>query len=760
MVKNMELSLVIVESPAKAKTISKYLGANFKVIASIGHIIDLPAKSMGVDLESGTFSPHYEPILGKNKVIAEIKKHAQKVDHVYLAPDPDREGEAIAFHLASVVKDACPHETPSIYRVRFHELTKKAINEAFKVPDHLHQHLFDAQQARRILDRVVGYLISPILWKKVQKGLSAGRVQSVAVRLVVDREREIESFKQKEYWTIEAEAQGSFNPYFSVKLAKIDDKKAEIANEEQASIIKNALANQQALVTMVQTKERIRRPGPPFITSRLQQDAARAFRFSSKQTMRIAQSLYEGVEIGEEGAVGLITYMRTDSVKVSPDALKEVREFILHNYGQPFLPNDPNIFKNKKTAQEAHEAIRPTSLLYTKEKLRDYLSADQLKLYSLIFDRFVASQMMPAIYDQTTIEVTKAEYLLRASGSRLKFFGFLKAYKEVADEDDKVALDDMALEQVNLPLLKQGDNVNLTNIIANQHFTEPPPRFSEASLVKELEEKGIGRPSTYAAIMSTIVDKGYTEKQQGRFYPTELGRVVTDLLLENFPDIMNIEFTASMEEKLDAIEDGSADLVNTLGNFYTPFKIAVEKAKENMRNIKRMEEKTDILCERCSAHMVIKWGKAGSFLGCSAYPSCTYTIPFKRENGLIIPLKHTQNINVKCNSCGADMVLKRGKFGEFLGCSRYPDCSFTQPLPTGVLCPKPHCGGDILVKKTKRGKNFYGCANYPNCDFISWQKPVAKHCEHCDSPYLLEKLTKDKTTLFCPTCKAVILENS
>lgn len=752
----MEKSLVVVESPAKAKTIGKYLGRGFEVMASVGHILDLPPRSMGVDLDGGQFTPLYEPILGKSKVIAELKKNAKKVDTVYLAPDPDREGEAIAFHIATVVKEARPKDPPRIVRVRFHELTKKAIAEAFKQPDELNQHLFDAQQARRILDRVVGYQISPILWKKVQRGLSAGRVQSVAVRLVVDREREIEAFRKEEYWTIDALAGGDFEPEFTVKLAKIGKNKAEIHNQEQALAIKNALVGQKALVDGVQKKERLRRPGPPFITSKLQQDAARAFRFSTKQTMRIAQSLYEGVELGEEGSVGLITYMRTDSTRVSQDALQEVRGFINDTYGKDYLPKEPNFYKNKKSAQEAHEAIRPTSLAHTKEKLKAYLTADQLKLYSLIFDRFVASQMMPAVYDQTTIEVIKDEYLLRATGSTIRFMGFLKAYREAADEDDKGAQDEADSERVRLPDLAKGDEVLLKKISADQHFTEPPPRFSEASLVKELEEKGIGRPSTYAAIMSTIVEKGYTEKNQGRFFPTELGRVVTDLLVENFPDIMSVAFTASMEEKLDAIEEGSENWIKTLTGFYTPFKEDVAKAQTSMRNIKRMEEKTEIACERCASPMVVKWGKTGSFLGCSAYPDCSYTTPFKRVEGKIVPEANTKVVDVKCSSCGASMVLKRGRFGEFLGCSRYPDCSQTMPLPTGVKCPKKDCGGDIAAKRSKRGKSFYGCSNYPNCDFVSWQKPVARPCETCDSPYLLEKVTKDKTSLVCPDCKAVI----
>lgn len=752
----MVKSLVIVESPAKAKTIKKYLGPGYEVMASLGHIIDLPAKNMGVDLDSGKFTPVYEPISGKSKVIGDIKKNAKKVDVVYLAPDPDREGEAIAYHIASIVNEAHGGNPPVIKRVRFHELTKKAINEAFKHPENLNQDLFDAQQARRILDRVVGYQISPILWKKVQRGLSAGRVQSVAVRLVVDREREIEAFKKEEYWTIEALAEGKFNPSFTAVLAKIKDAKAEINNGTDAHDIKTALEGKDALVSSVQKKERVRRPGPPFITSKLQQDAARAFRFSTKQTMRIAQSLYEGVELGEEGSVGLITYMRTDSTRVSNDALAEVRAYIGEAFGKDYLPDAPNFFKNKKSAQEAHEAIRPTSVALTPARVRPFLKPDELKLYTLIFDRFVASQMNAAVYDQTTIELTQTVYLLRATGSVLKFAGFLKAYREQEDEDDQNAKDEAQTERIKLPALTEGDKVNLAKVFALQHFTEPPPRFSEASLVKELEERGIGRPSTYTSIVSTILDKGYTEKVQGRFVPTELGRVVTDLLVESFPNVLDVAFTASMEEKLDEIEGGEANWINTLKAFYDPFKTTLDKAQEGMRNIKRMEEATDLKCPQCGSMMVVKWGKTGSFLGCKGYPDCTFTQPFKRVDGKIVPEKTQEVSDVKCTSCGAAMVLKRGRFGEFLGCSRYPDCSQTMPLPTGVKCPKQGCGGDVISKRTKRGKPFYGCSHYPNCDFVSWQKPVDKACENCGSNYLLEKVTKDQTKLICPSCKAVM----
>jgi DNA topoisomerase-1 len=751
----MEKSLVIVESPAKAKTIKKYLGSGYEVMASVGHIIDLPAKSMGVDLESGQFTPSYEPIMGKSKVISDIKKNAKKADIVYLAPDPDREGEAIAFHIASIVKESRPQNPPKIQRVRFHELTKKAINEAFKKPETLNQDLFDAQQARRILDRVVGYQISPILWKKVQRGLSAGRVQSVAVRLVVDREREIEAFIKEEYWTVEATATAAIEPSFMVQLARIGKEKADLKNADEAGAVKRALEGKKAQVSLVQKKERIRRPGPPFITSKLQQDAARAFRFSTKQTMRIAQGLYEGVEIGEEGSVGLITYMRTDSTRISNDAMAEVRTYIGEAFGKEFLPDSPNFFKNKKSAQEAHEAIRPTSMALTPARVKPFLKPEQLKLYTLIFDRFVASQMNPAVYDQTTIELKEDIYLLRATGSILRFAGFLKAYREQEDEDDQAAKDEAQTERVRLPALKEGDTVDLSKVAAEQHFTQPPPRFSEASLVKELEERGIGRPSTYTSIVTTILEKGYTEKVQARFVPTELGRVVTDLLIENFPNVMDVAFTAGMEERLDQIESGDENWVKTLDAFYGPFKASVDEAATSMRNVKRMEEKTDIKCQKCASPMIVKWGKTGSFLGCTAYPDCSFTQAFKRVDGLIVPVAPQEMSDVKCNSCGSSMVLKRGRFGEFLGCSRYPDCSQTMPVPTGVKCPKEGCGGDVSSKRTKRGKPFFGCSNYPNCDFVSWQKPIAKPCETCDSTYLLEKVTKDQVKYVCPSCKAV-----
>ncbi|MEI6805963.1 MAG: type I DNA topoisomerase [Myxococcaceae bacterium] len=746
----MAKSLVIVESPAKAKTIRKYLGNTYEVLASVGHIVDLPANRMGVDLESGEFTPEYVHIEGKSKVIKEIQSAGKHADAVYLAPDPDREGEAIAFHLASLIKEK--GSKAPIYRVRFHEITQKAIKEAFKHASELDSKLYDAQQARRILDRVVGYQISPILWKKVRRGLSAGRVQSVAVRLVVDREREILAFKTDEYWSIEALSDSGKKPLFTSKLLKTDNKKIDLTNAEQANKVKAELESSKPVVDQVVKNRRQRKPGPPFITSKLQQDAARAFRFTTKKTMMIAQSLYEGVDLGEAGSQGLITYMRTDSTRVSDDALAAVREYIGDTFGKDFLPEKPNFYKSKKSAQEAHEAIRPTSLQYPPEFVKPFLKLEQYKLYKLIWERFVASQMSPAQYDQTQIDIIAGRHLLRATGSILVFDGFLKVYQEQLDEDDKEAQGEQEEEKTLLPVVEKGDLINFKKIDALQHFTQPPPRFTEASLVKELEDKGIGRPSTYASILSVIQDKEYTEKREGRFYPTELGMIVTDLLIGSFPKIMDIAFTAGMEESLDKIEEGEADWKKVLRDFYDPFKLSLTSAKESMQDVKRMEEATDITCTKCNTHkMVVKWGKTGSFLGCSGYPDCKNTQGFTRIEGKIVP-QVAETTDQLCKTCGAAMVVKRGKFGSFLGCSRYPECSFTMPIPMGVKCPKPDCGGDVATKRSQKGKTFYGCTHYPTCDFVSWDKPINMPCPICQNPYLVEKNLRAGVQIKCPAC--------
>lgn len=758
----MAKSLVIVESPAKAKTIRKYLGPDFDVRASVGHILDLPANQMGVDLESGEFTPEYVPIVGKSKVIKEIKDAAKKVDTVYLAPDPDREGEAIAFHLAMIINEDANKGTkkkksdgqtgPAIYRVRFHEITKNAIRDAFKSPAPLDEKLFDAQQARRVLDRVVGYQISPVLWKKVRRGLSAGRVQSVAVRIVVDREREIVAFVTREYWTVEATGDCGQKPKFKLKLNKIDGKKADIEIGDVARQIKAELEKNPAKVSSVQKSRRTRKSGPPFITSKLQQDAARAFKYSPKRTMQIAQGLYEGVELGEEGSVGLITYMRTDSTKVSDEALANVREYINEAFGKAYLPGKANIFKTKKSAQEAHEAIRPTSMKYSPEFVRAFLKPEQFKLYKLIWERFVASQMVPAEFDQTTVDVASGKNMLRATGSVQVFDGFLRVYNEQVDEDDEAQREESEEEKTRLPAMNEGDVIKLENVQALQHFTQPPPRFNEASLIKELEDKGVGRPSTYAAILSTIQDKDYAEKREGRLHPTELGLLVTDLLKESFPLIMDVAFTAGMEEKLDLIEEGEASYKGILTEFYEPFKATLATAQTSMRNVKRMEEPTDIECSKCKKHMVIKWGKTGSFLGCSGYPDCKSTQNFRRDDeGKIVP-EAQETTDQLCKTCGASMVIKRGRYGKFLGCSRYPECEFTMPIPTGIKCPKPDCGGDVVAKRGKKGRDFYGCGNYPQCDFVSWDKPINRPCTKCAHPFVVEKVLKTGKRIKCVNC--------
>jgi DNA topoisomerase-1 len=783
----MTKNLVIVESPAKAKTIGKYLGQDFEVKASVGHVMDLPPRRLGVDLDDGEFTPEYEPISGKSKVIKEIKDAAKKADVIYLAPDPDREGEAIAFHVAQICKEAAktkkkktkkkakkkatkkaskkaeaevpPEEPetpaedadmgPQIRRVLFHEITKKAVNEAFKTPLELNTDKYDAQQARRILDRLVGYQISPILWKKVRRGLSAGRVQSVAVRICVDREREIEAFEPVEYWTIAGLADAGKEPIFDVKLAKTDGKKSEIDNGKDAAKIVEEIKAADAKIAKVEKRKRQRKPQPPFITSKLQQDAARALRFTAKRTMGVAQSLYEGVELGDEGAVGLITYMRTDSTRVSDEALSQVRELIQGQYGGDYLPEKPNVYKGKKGAQDAHEAIRPTSMERSPEAIKGFLTPEQYKLYKLIWDRFVASQMNPAQYDQTTIDVGAGRHTLRATGSILRFAGFLKVYEERADEDAGKAPEQVAEGKI-LPDVAEGDLVKLDKVDGTQHFTQPPPRFTEASLVKELEEKGIGRPSTYASILSVIQDKGYVEKNEGRFHPTELGTVVTGLLVESFPNILDIAFTAGMEEALDKVEEGGVDWKKTLRDFYTPFKARVEEAAENMRDIKRMEEPTDITCDKCNEHtMVIKWGKNGSFLGCAGYPDCKNTKEYKRVEGKIIP-QEAQDFGIDCKTCGAPMVVKAGRYGAFLGCSRYPECNFTMPMPTGIKCPKDQ--GEVTQRRSRRGRIFYGCSNYPDCDFVSWDKPRNQECPACGNNYLVQRDTKSGTTVKCPVC--------
>ena len=793
----MAKNLVIVESPAKAKTIGKYLGKDYVVKASLGHVKDLPKKNLSVDVDND-FTPVYEVIEGKKKLIAELKTAAKGTDNIYLAADPDREGEAICYHLQEELKDSKNgKKSPKIFRVMFNEITKNAIQKAFEKPLAVNLHLVDAQQARRVLDRLVGYKISPLLWDKVRRGLSAGRVQTVALRLIVDREREIKAFITREYWSIDVNLAAKKPPQLTAHLAKKNDENVEIPNEASAQAIVAAVDGVDYVVRSVVNKEKRRNPVPPFITSTLQQEAARKLRFSVKRTMMLAQKLYEGVELGkEEGATGLISYMRTDSVRVSNDALDEVRAMITDRWGAEYRPASPNIYKGKKDAQDAHEAVRPTSAMRTPESVEKFLAEDELKLYRLIWMRFVASQMTPAVFDQTTIDVDAkgkdgAAYLFRATGSVPKFDGFLKVYQEGKDEKDE---EDDELKN-KLPAVTAGEVLKFKAILPEQHFTEPPPRFTEATLVKELEAKGVGRPSTYASILSTIQEREYVRKDGGKFAPTELGMVVTDLLLESFDDLFDVTYTARMEAQLDDIEEGKMDWRVAMSEFYERFDKDLKHAERHMTDIKRMEEPTDQICEKCGKPMVIKWGRHGKFVACTGYPECTNTRELAQEGVT------EQDEQEYCDNCGRPLVLKKGRFGQFLACSGYPDCKTTkqlgagqkqQDVPLDEACPQcsnklvkkfgrygefvacsnyptckyvkqktigvkcPNCSqGEIIERRSKRGKTFYGCNRYPECDFVAWGKPIAEKCPECGGSYLIEKFLKSGAFAQCPNgeCK-------
>jgi len=923
----MPKALVIVESPTKAKTINKYLGKQYVVKASLGHIKDLPKRDLAVDVEHG-FEPHYVVIEGKKKFISELKQTAKNVEEVYLAADPDREGEAICHHLQEVLEDG-KKNGPRIYRVMFNEITKKAIQKAFEKPLQVNHSLVDAQQARRVLDRLVGYKISPLLWDKVRRGLSAGRVQTVALRLVVEREREIRAFVPREYWTIDADLAARKPPLLSARLFKIDDQPAEIASKEASDEVLAQIEGGEFVVRSVGTREKKRNPVPPFITSTLQQESSRKLRFSVKRTMMMAQRLYEGIEIGKEGAVGLITYMRTDSTRLSEDAVRDARQYIAERYGQEFLPEAPNVYRSKKDAQDAHEAIRPTSMAFSPEVVDKYLPEDEMKLYRLIWNRFLACQMMPALYDQTTIDVASqgrngVDYIFRATGSVEKFQGFLKVYQEGKDQADE---DDEELKH-RLPAVAEGEILRLKAITPEQHFTEPPPRFNEATLVKRLEADGVGRPSTYASILSTIQEREYVNKEGGRFIPTELGMVVTDLLLESFDDIFEVKYTARMEEELDEIEEGKLDWRTAISDFYERFDKDLKHAEEHMTDIKRMEKPTDLKCEKCGKPLVIKWGRHGSFIACTGYPEfpprnaeadleslqkeiakrqerarneiekrqakiqarypkaaierdgrgrfvvrpggsdipagltaglkmlekaiaerrkkdrqtielrlkkirtrypqmeefyeldlrntpegaslswkrkeylCTYT----RELPVDLPDVDKVDLSEQgdeeyCENCGRPMVLKKGRFGTFLACTGFPDCKTTKQIggtqkkpdqPLEETCPQcgnhlaiksgrfgeftacsnyptckfvkhktigvpcPECSeGEIVERRSKRGKTFYGCNRWPECNFVAWGKPIPEKCPECGSPYMVEKWLKAGPVWQCPNadCK-------
>ncbi|MBM3211841.1 type I DNA topoisomerase, partial [Candidatus Poribacteria bacterium] len=667
----MSKSLIVVESPAKVKTISKFLGKDFTVKASMGHVRDLPEKELSVDIENN-FAPKYTIIKGKARVVKEIKDAAEKVDSILLATDPDREGEAICWHLAHELRSS----KKPMNRITFNEITRTAVENAIKHPEKINQDLVDAQQARRVLDRLVGYQISPILGKTIKWGLSAGRVQSVAVRLICEREEEIRAFVPEEYWTITARLKGDNTSPFEAKLFQINKEKAKVENEEQAKTIVEEAGKEKFVVDKIDRKERKRNPVPPFITSTLQQEAARKLRFTAQRTMSIAQGLYEGLELGSEGMVGLITYMRTDSTRVADEAIAAVREFVGEKYGPNYLPDKPVVYKSKKGAQDAHEAIRPTSMTRTPESVKELLSKEQYNLYDLIWKRFVASQMNPAIMDVTTVDIKAGKYTFRATGSVIKFMGFMSVYLEGRDE----ATEDEEKEDKEsfLPELKVGQLLKLLGLLPEQHFTQPPPRYSEATLVKALEEKGIGRPSTYAAIISTIQDREYVVKDQGKFSPTEIGELVNSVLIKSFPEVIDVEFTAKMEGELDNVEDGKRKWVDVLKEFYGPFSQSLKKAPETIRNTKKdMEEETDQVCELCGKKMVIKWGRFGKFLSCSGYPECKNTKELNHEEKSAGEPEATDEI---CDKCGSQMVIKTSRYGKFLACSAYPKCKNTKQL--------------------------------------------------------------------------------
>jgi DNA topoisomerase-1 len=730
----MSKGLIVVESPAKVKTLQKFLGGDYVIKASVGHIKDLPEGELGVDLQKD-FQPQYVTISGKGKIIRELKKASKEVKNIYLGPDPDREGEAIAWHIAEEIGDG----DKNIYRVLFNEITQKAVLDAIHHPGKLQQSKYEAQQARRILDRLVGYQVSPILWEKVRRGLSAGRVQSVAVRIVCEREREIQDFVSEEYWSLTAALKGKDSPVsFDAKLMKWKGKKVKMANEAEALAIKKALESVPFSVSKIIQQEKQRHPFPPFITSRLQQEGYRKLSFPAKKTMWIAQKLYEGVDLGEMGMVGLITYMRTDSVRVSAEAVQQVRGWIKDRFGDSYLPPKPNVYKSRRGAQEAHEAIRPTSIDLEPDKVKSYLDKDQWALYKLIWDRFVASQMPSAGFLQTTVEIKADDAVFTAVGTVPVFQGFMALYVEGEDNHEN------GNGEKKLPSLSEGEVLELLALTPKQHFTQPPYRFSEATLIKELEEKGIGRPSTYATILATIKEKEYVRLEKGKFFPTELGCLVNDLLVVNFPDIFDIEFTAQMEESLDHIEEGQKDWVDTLKEFYLPFEKDLEIAKISMRDVKRELIPTDALCERCGSKMVKRWGKRGYFLACSSYPKCSYTREVE-GNG-----ENQVETEAKCEKCGSPMVIKNGKFGRFLACSNYPTCKFTRSLDTGVRCPQEGCDGAIVERKTRKGRTFYSCTNYPNCTYALWDKPIPEKCPQCGFPFLVEKHGKGGVLKRCP----------
>ena len=785
----MAKSLIIVESPAKARTIKKILGRGYQVLPSMGHVKDLPKSRLGVDIEKG-FAPTYVVIKERKKVLTEILAASCTAKTVYLAPDPDREGEAIAWHIAEAIRagdprsrkrkkeDAAPPPV-EVRRVLFHEITKKGVTQGMADPRSLDRNKFDSQQARRIVDRIVGYSLSPLLWKKVRRGLSAGRVQSVAVKIIWEREKRIASFVPEEYWSLTARFAGSVPPEFTAKLVEAGGKKVRPRTGEETLVLRRAVENGPFVVREIRKKMRRRSPPPPFTTSKLQQEGARKLRMPSYRTMMVAQSLYEGVDVPGAGLVGLITYMRTDSVRVADEAVAAAREHIRTAHGEAYLPPSPHVYRNRKSAQDAHEAIRPTSMEFPPAKVKPILNRDQYRLYELIWNRFIASQMAAAEFEQTAIDIlcepstgerhpSTGAFLFRATGSIPRFLGYLDLYQEgngsQADPsgEEEGEKDEEKGEGNVLPDLSQGERLVLRELVDAQHFTQPLPRFSESSLIKELEEQGIGRPSTYASIVKTIRDRGYVRMEERKFLPTELGRIVTDLLEESFPNVMDVAFTARMEEELDQIEDGEREMARALADFYRPFSEELERAKSAMPELKEELIATGISCPACGGEMVIRFGRAGKFLACRNYPGCRHTANFRETPEGGVELAPDEEAGVACDKCGKAMVVRRWKGSRYIACSGYPGCRNSRPYGIGVKCPE--CGeGEMVERASRAGKMFYSCSRYPGCRFASWGRPVEGPCPVCGYPAMAEKAGKGgKTGIVClrKGCKGKMAEET
>ncbi|MBQ8145287.1 MAG: type I DNA topoisomerase [Clostridia bacterium] len=741
----MANNLVILESPGKIGAVKSYLGSNYKVIASVGHVRDLPKSTLGIDIDN-SFAPHYINIRGKGDLIKELRKEAKNADKIFFATDPDREGEAISWHLAAILGD----DAKKAKRVTFNEITKNAVKEAIKHPRSIDMNLVNSQQARRILDRIVGYQISPFLWKTVKSGLSAGRVQSVATKILVEREEEIRKFIPSEYWNISVELQHD-DKHLIANYYGDADKKIKIENQEQADKILFDIKADSFKVLNLKNGTKRRAPQPPFITSSLQQEASRKLNFQSQKTMKIAQELYEGVNLGAEfgGVHGLITYMRTDSLRISNEAQTSAREYIEEKYGKEYRPDKARIYKTKSNAQDAHEAIRPSKVSFEPSKIKKHLSNEQFKLYKLIWDRFLASQMSSAVIDTVVADFDNKGHVFRASGYTVKFLGYTAIYTESNDITDNDEEQFNPSRSVSLPKLSNGEIFNAIDVKPSQHFTEPPPRYDEASLIKFLEEKGIGRPSTYAPILTVILSRGYVVREGKSLKPTQLGEVITKIMNEHFPDILNYKFTANMEDNLDTIESGETTLETVLSDFYEGFKKELDKATERLgnQNIEVPAEETDIICELCGSKMVVKNGRFGKFAACPNYPKCKNTKTLDK-NGNVAEVKPVEKADFKCEVCGADMVLRKSRYGEFYACSNYPKCKHIKNIEkkTNMNCPK--CGAEIIKKQTKSKRQFYSCSKYPECDFSTWDAPTASKCPKC-SKTVLEKKNKIQHYLYC-----------